>query len=349
MSAVALTVGIPTWNRAGHLATAVESVMEQAGADEIELLISDNASDDATPAVIERLRTKYPQLRSQRLPANCGGEGNIASIAEVASGEYVWLLGDDDIMMSGALRLALDGIAAKKAAFYYCPDNFFKGRIPADSGTMLELATKYGWLNLLGFISGCMIETRRLLAAVQGPRWELYCENTFPHACAFLEQAVDAPMVIFGRSMVATQDAQQTRDTELRWIAARTIQRLPFVGDSLSRMHADGLLPLVETGFFGYHDVTLWAKIVGDATVWQQRGKLDLSTSPDLWRCLHAMADLLRDRRAADALHGQLYDFDSALEAERSARELYALAGRKIETIYGELCRREGAPLKAAA
>lgn len=349
MNAPLLTVGIPTWNRAGHLATAVDSVMAQVGDAPVEVLISDNASDDSTPAVVAALCAKYPALRAQRMSTNTLGEGNIANIAAAARGEYVWFLGDDDVIMSGALAEALDAISREKAAFYHCQDAYFKGRYPWSKGSMLELASRHGWLNLMGFISSCIIETRRLRAAVEGARWQLYYKNTFAHGCAFLDQCVDAPMVIIGRSMVAAQDAQQTADTQKRWFEARTMQRYVLVADSLSRMRADGILPALEAGFFGYHEVTLWGKICGDAAAWQQRGNFELSASPDFWRRLHLIADLLRDRSVAARVHEHLRGIYAALRAEREARKQYLVAGTEINTLYQALCRPERAALAEAA
>jgi glycosyltransferase involved in cell wall biosynthesis len=90
-----VTVGVPTYNRAGSLARAVESVLAQTHAD-LELVISDNASTDATPATCAAFAERDERVRVLRQPRNLGLTENFNRLLREAAGEMVMVLGDDD-------------------------------------------------------------------------------------------------------------------------------------------------------------------------------------------------------------------------------------------------------------
>ena len=82
--------------------------------DQVEVWVIDNASPDETPAVVEESRALGP-FRSVRNTENIGPVKNvIMGPAELATGEYVWVLGDHNLMMPDALRRVL-GILSDNA------------------------------------------------------------------------------------------------------------------------------------------------------------------------------------------------------------------------------------------
>lgn len=101
-----LTVAIPTFNRAADLVVAVASVLEQPDdpAAPVEILISDNASVDATPRFVAAWEQAHPgRLRAQRHETNIGFSRNVQSVIAAARAPYVLLLSDDDALEPGAL------------------------------------------------------------------------------------------------------------------------------------------------------------------------------------------------------------------------------------------------------
>jgi abequosyltransferase len=111
MNAPRLSVCIPTYNRAALLAGALESVLAQAG-DEVEVVVSDNASTDDTPAVVAALQARFPRLVYSRSPENLGPDRNYLRSVELASGEYCWLMGSDDALAPGAVARMLNELRA---------------------------------------------------------------------------------------------------------------------------------------------------------------------------------------------------------------------------------------------
>jgi glycosyltransferase involved in cell wall biosynthesis len=107
-----LSLCISTYNRATRLAQSLQAALREtaAFADVVELLVVDNASTDDTPKVVERCGDA-PNLRGVRNPANVGLLGNLRVCAEAARGEYLWIIGDDDLLLPGAVERVLQGIA----------------------------------------------------------------------------------------------------------------------------------------------------------------------------------------------------------------------------------------------
>ena len=89
------TIGIPTYNRAERLARAVESALSQTY-DDLELVIADNASTDATAELCADLLASDRRVRVIRQPVNVGLTGNFNRVLAQARGEFVMVLADDD-------------------------------------------------------------------------------------------------------------------------------------------------------------------------------------------------------------------------------------------------------------
>lgn len=111
-----LTIAIPTYNRAslldrqlGWVAQAIEGHEECC-----ELILSDNASSDATADVIEKWRQTFEKtpltVHTNRNPRNLGPIRNIAYCMKKATGKHVWTIGDDDAIALHTLRFVLESL-----------------------------------------------------------------------------------------------------------------------------------------------------------------------------------------------------------------------------------------------
>lgn len=106
-----LTVAIPTYNRADYVSAQLERLARQvAGRVDIEVLVSDNASNDDTPARVAEHRASFRTLTVQCNTTNVGLYGNVLRAYERASGKYVWFLSDDDELMPDAVRAVVRAI-----------------------------------------------------------------------------------------------------------------------------------------------------------------------------------------------------------------------------------------------
>lgn len=90
-----VSVGLPTHNRADTLKQAIETVLNQDYAN-IELIISDNASSDATQAICEKMRVKDGRIKYIRQKCDCGPTENFKKVLNNSTGEFFMWLSDDD-------------------------------------------------------------------------------------------------------------------------------------------------------------------------------------------------------------------------------------------------------------
>lgn len=109
-----LSISIPTWNRAKYLAISLESFLEEINGinpEEIELCVSDNCSDDNTSEVVNKYIEKGLPISYYKNDENIGASRNFLRCMERASGKYILLLGDDDILNPGALKVVLERLS----------------------------------------------------------------------------------------------------------------------------------------------------------------------------------------------------------------------------------------------
>ena len=85
-----LTIAIPTYNRAWCLKDLL-SVLASQIKDEprVELMISDNASPDGTPSLIQDFVAQGVRVRYLRNSENIGSDANFLQCFEQARGKYV--------------------------------------------------------------------------------------------------------------------------------------------------------------------------------------------------------------------------------------------------------------------
>ena len=90
-----VTVLVPTYNRAASLRRAIDSVLAQTHRD-LELLISDNASEDDTAILCEAYERADPRVKYVRQPVNITPVPNFNWLLSHADTEFVLMLADDD-------------------------------------------------------------------------------------------------------------------------------------------------------------------------------------------------------------------------------------------------------------
>lgn len=86
---------MPVYNEARFLAKAIESLLAQ-DYQNLELIISDNASTDRTSAICEDYASKDSRVRYHRNSTNIGSIDNFNRVLELARGEFfMWASGHD--------------------------------------------------------------------------------------------------------------------------------------------------------------------------------------------------------------------------------------------------------------
>jgi len=106
MNAVRLSICIATYARAKFISETLDSIVEQLEPG-VEIVVVDGASPDNTPEVMARYVSRSSQVRYYREPQNSGVDRDYDKAVGYATGEFCWLMTDDDLLRPGAVASVL--------------------------------------------------------------------------------------------------------------------------------------------------------------------------------------------------------------------------------------------------
>jgi glycosyltransferase involved in cell wall biosynthesis len=112
MSAIKLSICIPTYDRARFLEQTLERLASWTLPFPHEIVVSDNASTDNTTAVVERLLAQGLPIRYFRGDYNTGYLANLGSALRLGRGEHLVNLSDDDRLIPEGLVEAVSFLDA---------------------------------------------------------------------------------------------------------------------------------------------------------------------------------------------------------------------------------------------
>lgn len=188
-----LSLCIPTYNRRDKLARLINGLQQdlrRAGG-KIEICISDNASTDGTNEFLMELSTqKYISVFRQS--ENLGFRKNYTTVYTMARGNYIWTLGDDDVIIENGLEKLLQLLQNESPDYVYVHiasadsdlPNYFQhikpGKYPAI--TLHSMLCNEG-LDMFGFI-GSHILPRSSFNILKSSEEEL--TSGWPHLALLL-------------------------------------------------------------------------------------------------------------------------------------------------------------------
>jgi glycosyltransferase involved in cell wall biosynthesis len=106
-----VSIGIPVFNGARYIAEAVHSHLNQTFED-FELIVSDNASEDETPEILEEIAKKDSRVRLLRNDVNLGANRNYNITLAASQGEYFRWHAHDDVLEPTFLERCVDRLDA---------------------------------------------------------------------------------------------------------------------------------------------------------------------------------------------------------------------------------------------
>lgn len=114
MRCPSLSICIPTYNREIFLRESILGILNQINSTSrhyIEICISDNASTDGTEVLVAELKESTDiAIVYSKNDRNIGADLNFIQAVSLASGEYCWLMGSDDVAVMGSIEFLLDDI-----------------------------------------------------------------------------------------------------------------------------------------------------------------------------------------------------------------------------------------------
>ena len=116
-----LTIAIPTYNRAEYLDLCLSRIFDEINSLSlsrrclVSVYVSNNASTDNTSEVLSKYKLSSDfNFVFVNNSINIGGDKNIIQCYLSALSPYVWVLGDDDVILSGGLEIVLNALIKKK-------------------------------------------------------------------------------------------------------------------------------------------------------------------------------------------------------------------------------------------
>jgi glycosyltransferase involved in cell wall biosynthesis len=110
-----ISIALPVYNGERYLAQAIGSILDQTYRD-FELIISDNASTDATEEICRSFEAQDGRVRYIRQPRNIGASPNFNICYALASGEYFKWAAHDDYLEPEYLAACVEVLDAKPDA-----------------------------------------------------------------------------------------------------------------------------------------------------------------------------------------------------------------------------------------
>lgn len=113
MSRPAITVCIVARNQRDFIEACIRSVAEQEVDAGLHILVGDDASDDGTSEIAERLANEYPdRILHLRRECRLGAFANMRDLMARADGDFVSRVDGDDYWLPGKLQRQLDYLRA---------------------------------------------------------------------------------------------------------------------------------------------------------------------------------------------------------------------------------------------
>jgi glycosyltransferase involved in cell wall biosynthesis len=137
-----VSVVLPTYNRASFLPDTIRSVLEQTHAD-LECIVVDGGSDDGTEEILDGVGDDRLVVERRAEPNGPANARNTAM--ELARGDYIMFLDDDDRLYSNAVERLVEVLSGQPAD---CAGVFPAYRMAGEQGIELTRSVPEGMITL---------------------------------------------------------------------------------------------------------------------------------------------------------------------------------------------------------
>ena len=156
---VLVSICIPVYNGANYLRECLDSCINQTFSD-YEILICDDGSKDESSTIIEDYQKKYPAIRFYKNETNLGLVGNWNRCIELAKGEWIKFVFQDDYISTNCLSVFTNTIE-DSSHLIVCERNFVLPK-NADTDTITYYTKSVKTLENTGFYKGKYFTPKQL-------------------------------------------------------------------------------------------------------------------------------------------------------------------------------------------
>ena len=116
-----VSIGMPLYNSERYVREALDALLAQDYPN-FELIISDNASTDATESICREYAARDSRVQYHRAESNMGAVWNFRRVFELSRGEYFMWAAFDDLRAPQYLSRCVEALEAQPSAVMCCTD-----------------------------------------------------------------------------------------------------------------------------------------------------------------------------------------------------------------------------------
>ncbi|QER42866.1 glycosyltransferase family 2 protein [Thermodesulfobacterium sp. TA1] len=305
-----LCFAIPTWNRAKKLEKCILSIanqiLELGEQNNIGIFVSDNASTDDTPKVLSKLKKKFPFLEYTRLNkhVDTADSGEIAY--RLAQGEYLWIFGDDDILLKDGLKAVWHILNTKNAHLIHAGNGFLTPHsYKIYEGSVLEFANKMGFNQFIGWATSIIIKKDILIQYMSLPQYPKYKESAYTHVLGILHVASNSPAVVLDFPICQPIEPQTSEDVK-RWALNNIFWRTILTIKGFKILFDLGILKeKVNPMFFKYDRFYFWDRCI----FYMINSHLTGCPFPDEgWDLILSISDMIDNEEMAEIIKNRVME-----------------------------------------
>lgn len=137
------TVVVSCYNQQDYIRESMDSILSQETDFEFDVLVSDDHSTDATPAILREFGERYPEkVRLVLRKRNLGAAKNYIQAHQATTGDVVFHFDGDDVMLPGKLQAQFEVFRKHKdvnivfhRAEYFSDDGSYCARTGSPAGS----------------------------------------------------------------------------------------------------------------------------------------------------------------------------------------------------------------------
>lgn len=148
-----ISICIPTYNRANELDECLNSIFSQIDSNELKnnivVEVFDDCSSDNTTSIVNNYKNNYSNILFHTNKENIGMDKNFQKMFYESKARFIFTLGDDDVLLPGALEYIYTFIRNhEKASIIYMNTKSFYGNYSYNNLSSERLALNEDLINI---------------------------------------------------------------------------------------------------------------------------------------------------------------------------------------------------------
>ena len=182
-----LAVAIPTYNRHSILRENLLHMLPELSKYNIAVYISDDSDNNNTRDMISELKLKYDKIYYHKNNPSLGHDNNCLRTLGIPNEEYIWYLGDSEIIKDNGIKLILDLL--KKNTFDFILLNADNRSVDINSHHYLDASSFFVDLAWHATLTGATIYRKEILF---NKKYDKYVGSNFIQLGIILEELLDS-------------------------------------------------------------------------------------------------------------------------------------------------------------